>query len=119
MIGIHELLFQMIALYTLICAGWGLINYRRHRPVTDSYRTTLLIAELMFVAQALVGLELLGEGRAPADPLHYLYGLVGIAILPSVTGYAAGRGKKREGLWLGLACLVLFGVSIRAFMTGT
>jgi hypothetical protein len=118
MVAIHELLFRVIALYTLICAGWGLFNHFTHRPVTDSYRTTLLIAEGLFVVQALVGLELLGEGKVPAQPVHFLYGLLGVAVLPSVIGYV-GRGKKRESLWLGLTTLFLFGVAIRAMMTGT
>ncbi|HVC34250.1 MAG TPA: hypothetical protein VNL16_12135 [Chloroflexota bacterium] len=117
MVAIHLLLFRVIVLYTLICAGWGFWNFFTHRSVTDAYRTTLLIAEGLFVVQALAGLELLGEGKAPADPLHYLYGLLGIAVLPSVVGYV-GRGKKRESLWLGLTTLFLFGVAIRAMMTG-
>lgn len=117
MVGIHELLTRVIILYMLICAGWGILNALRHRPATDSYRTTLLIAEGLFVVQALVGLELLGEGKHPAQPVHLLYGLLGIAVLPSVVGYV-GRGRKNESLWLGLTSLFLFGVAIRAMMTG-
>ncbi len=117
MIAVHELLFRVVALYTLICAGWGLLAYVRQRPVSDSYRTTLLIAEGLFVIQALVGLELLGEGRVPAQPIHYLYGLLGVVVLPSMVGYL-GREKKRESLWLGLTALFLFGIAIRAMMTG-
>ncbi len=117
MIALHALLFRVIALYTLICAGWGVLTFLRHRPVSDSYRTTLMIAEGLFVLQALVGLELLGEGKAPAQPIHYLYGLLGIVVLPSMLGYI-GREKRRESLWLGLTALFLFGIAIRAMMTG-
>jgi hypothetical protein len=117
MLSVHLLLTRVIILYMLICAGWGLWNYFRHRPATDSYRTTLLIAEALFVVQSLVGLELLGEGMFPHDALHFLYGFLGIAVLPSVVGYV-GRGKKRESLWLGLTAFFLFGVAVRAMMTG-
>ncbi len=118
LVAIHLLLTRAIILYVLICAAWGLSNALRARPASDSYRTTLLIAEALFVVQALVGLELLGEGKAPAQWLHYLYGLLGIAVLPAVVGYV-GRGKKRESLWLGLTALFLSGVAIRAMMTGS
>lgn len=117
MVAIHELLTRVIILYTLICAGWGLYNAFRGRPASDSYRTSLLIAEGLFVVQGLVGLELLGEGRHPAQLVHFLYGLLGIVVLPSVVGYV-GKGLKRESLWLGLTALFLFGVAIRAMMTG-
>ncbi len=117
MIALHELLSRVIALYTLISAGWGLLIFLRHGTVGDSYRTTLMIAEGLFVIQALVGLELLGEGKAPAQPIHYLYGLLGIVVLPSMVGYL-GREKRRESLWLSLTALFLFGIAIRAIMTG-
>src|SRR5579883_745866 len=116
MIAMHELLTRVIILYMLIGAGWGFYNAFVHRPASDSYRTTLLIAEGLFVVQALVGLELLGEGRHPAQLVHFLYGFLGIAVLPSVIGYV-GRGKKHESLWLGLTSLFLFGVAVRAMMT--
>ncbi|HVB96122.1 MAG TPA: hypothetical protein VNG11_00180 [Chloroflexota bacterium] len=118
MIAVHELLFRVIVLYMLICAGWGFYNAFTHRPANDSYRTTLLIAEGLFVVQSLVGLELLGEGHQPAQFVHFLYGFLGIAVLPSVVGYV-GRGKKRESLWLGLTAFFLFGVAVRAMMTGS
>lgn len=117
MVAIHELLFRVIVLYTLICAGWGILDGLRRRPTTDSYRTTLLIAEGLFIIQALVGLGLLGEGRQPAQLVHYLYGVLGVVVLPAVVGYL-GRERKRESLWLGLTALFLFGVSLRAMMTG-
>lgn len=114
---LHGRLAWAIILYMLICAVWGIANAIRHRPATDSYRTALLIAEGLFVVQCLVGLELLGEGKHPGQIVHFLYGLLGIAVLPSVVGYV-GRGLKRESLWLGLTALFLFGVAVRAMMTG-
>jgi hypothetical protein len=114
---IHQRLDIAIGLFMAACAIWGIFNGVRQRPATDSYRTTLLIAEGLFVVQSLVGMELLGSGKMPADPLHYLYGFFGIAVLPSITGWV-GRGRKRESLWLGLAALFLVGVAFRAWATG-
>lgn len=117
MVALHLLLKNVILLYMIICAAWGIYNGIRQRPASDSYRTTLLIAEGLFVVESLVGMELLGTGKIPLDPLHFLYGFFGIAVLPSITGWV-GRGRKRESLWLGLAALFLVGVTIRAAYTG-
>ncbi len=118
MLPVHVLLTRTIILFMLIVAGWGLVNAARRRPPSDSYRTTLLIGELLFVVQGLIGLELLGEGRFPAQWIHFLYGILGIVVLPSVIGYL-GRGKKRESLWLGLTALFLVGIALRAMATGS
>ncbi|HLG50917.1 MAG TPA: hypothetical protein VKY56_04680 [Chloroflexota bacterium] len=117
MIALHAFLSRVIMLYTLIGAGWGLLLAVRRRPASDSYRTTLLIAEGLFAVEALVGIVLLAGGRRPADLLHFLYGLLGVAVLPIVMG-TVGTGKRRDSLWLGLATLFLFGVAVRALMTG-
>ncbi|MBX6772632.1 MAG: hypothetical protein IRY83_12955 [Chloroflexi bacterium] len=117
MITLHAFLSRVIMLYTLIGAGWGLLLAVRRRPASDSYRTTLLIAEGLFAVEALVGIILLASGRRPADLLHFLYGLLGVAVLPIVMG-SVGTGKRRDSLWLGLATLFLFGVAVRALMTG-
>jgi hypothetical protein len=116
-VSVHEGLTRVIILYLMICAAWGLFNAFRKRPVTDSYRTTLLIADGLFVLQGVVGLQMLGEGKAPPQWVHFLYGLLGIIVLPSMIGYV-GRGKQRESLWLGLTSLFLVGVAVRAMMTG-
>lgn len=114
---LHHQLAVVAFLYMIAVAGWGIFNGIRQRPASDSYRTTLLIAEALFVVQSLVGMELLGDGKVPTDPLHFLYGFFGIAVLPSITGWV-GKGRKRESLWLGLAALFLVGVTIRAAYTG-
>lgn len=117
MVTVHDFLKNAILIYLFFCAVWGLYNAARHKPVTDSYRTTLLIAEALFVLQGVVGLELIGEGRVPGQLIHFLYGFLGIAVLPLVIGFV-GPGKKRDSLWLGLTCLFLFGVALRAWTTG-
>ena len=117
MVLIHQRVAYAIIMYMLICAVWGLANHFRHKPVSDSYRTTLLIAEGLFIVQGLIGLVLLGEGKSPNQIMHFLYGFVGITALPALNSYI-GRENKRESLWLGLTALFLCGIAVRATMTG-
>lgn len=117
MLAVHLLLTEAIILFALSCAVWGLVGAIRHRPPSPSYRATLLIAEGLFGVQALVGLALFAGGRQPGQVLHFLYGFLGVAVLPAVLGITA-RDKRRGSLWLGLTALFLVGVAVRAWMTG-
>jgi hypothetical protein len=114
---VHDFFKNAILIYLLICTIWGLASAVRGRPASDSYRTGLLIAEGLFVVQALVGIALLLAGRSPANPLHFLYGFVGVVVLPAVFGFV-GQDKRRDSLWLGLTCLFLLGIALRAWTTG-
>lgn len=117
MLDLHQLLARAIVLYLAICAVWGVSLILRRRPVSPSYRATLVIAASLFLAQDVVGLVILSGGTPPHDVLHYLYGFLGIAALPTVLGYLQ-RGRHRETLWLGLVAVFLLGIGVRAWMTG-
>jgi uncharacterized membrane protein YcfT len=117
MLDVHVTLTRAIVLYLAVCAIWGVSLIVRRRPVSPSYRATLLIAEGLFAVEDLLGLGVLAGGRAPHDVLHYLYGVLGVVSLPAVLGYVE-RGKHRETLWLGLLSVFLLGIAIRAWMTG-
>lgn len=117
MLDAHLVLTEAMVLYLAVTAIWGISLIVRRRPVSPSFRATLILAMLLFVVQDLLGLGLLISGRAPRDVLHYLYGFVGLAALPVVFGYLQ-RGKHRETLWLGLLAVFLLGIAARAWMTG-
>lgn len=114
---LHQGLFRAGILITLIVAGWGLISYLRRQPVSGGYRSTLIMTELVFVLQALVGVALLLSGARLRDSLHVLYGIVLILVLPIAASYTAGRQRRREPLIFGLAGLFMVGLALRALMT--
>jgi hypothetical protein len=77
---------------------------------------------LVAVTLGLGALRLLGGDR-PDDPLHLMYGLVALAILPvaAALGVRAerGRGPRRARyLWIAGGSLVLVGVLVRLIQTG-
>ncbi len=75
------------------------------------------MTELLFVAQALIGIGLVLLGRRPHDGLHFLYGVLLVVSLPVAAGYSAGRGGRREALVFGIVGLFMTGLAIRAVMT--
>jgi len=114
---VHQGLFRAGLLITLIVAGWGLLTYLRKQPITGGYRSTLVMTELVFVLQALVGIALVLTGTRLRDGLHVLYGVVLVLALPIAASYTAGRERRREPLVFGLVGVFMLGLTIRALMT--
>jgi hypothetical protein len=58
------------------------------------------------------------QGHRPADPLHYLYGVVLVVTLPTVYFMGNSASERRDSLYFGLAAAFLIGIAIRAGTTG-
>ena len=117
LLTLHQGLFRAGVLITLIVAGWGLWTWLRKQPAGGGYRSTLVMTEVLFVLQALVGIGLYTSGRRPHDSLHLLYGVLLIITLPVATSYTSSHDKRREPLVFGVAGLFMTGLAIRALTT--
>lgn len=117
LLTLHQGLFRAGVLITLAAAGWGLFTWLRKRPATGGYRSTLVMTELLFVLQALVGIGLYLSGRRPHDTLHLLYGVLLIVTLPIAASYTSSHDTRREPLVFGIAALFMTGLAIRALTT--
>jgi hypothetical protein len=115
---LHIGLFRAGLLITAFIAVWGLFTFFRKQMPGGSFRATLVLTELLFIVQGLVGVGLFAGGSRPHDQLHWLYGPLLVISLPIAASYLSGRESRREGLVYGLAALFMFGLAIRAYMTG-
>ena len=100
----------------LITGVWGLVRWRRGLAIDQSYLGTLLIGELLLIAQMLIGLYLWLVLKAqPGRAIHLLYGFLTVFTLPAVYVYTQGRLKtNREQLFYALATLFLTALLFRA-----
>lgn len=104
-------------LFSAIAAVWGLILYLRRQGISGNYWGILASAELLFVAQGILGVLLwLGGGR-PGRSIHVLYGIVAVITLPAFYTLSQGRDDRRGALGYALALLFLVGISLRAIGT--
>ncbi len=115
---VHNGLFRAGLIITGFVAIWSAFLYLRKQAPSGSYRATLVLTEGLFIVQGLVGIAMFFGGARPHDPLHWLYGPLLVIVLPIAASYLSGRESRREALVYGLAALFMFGLAIRAYMTG-
>lgn len=119
LVFIHAGLLRTILLFFGALTAWGVVNFVRREPITGSYRGTLIIGELLMVAQFVIGVLMLLGGLQPARPaIHILYGFVAILALPGTAVFARGRDPRWINLIYALMCLFLCGIALRALETG-
>jgi hypothetical protein len=117
---IHGRLANTAVIFSAICALWGIVVYLRKQNISSSYWGTLAIAELLMLAQAVIGFILMAGGGVPGrgNVIHLLYGITSIISLPAAYLYSNGRDTWREALLYGITCLWLFGIAMRGISTG-
>jgi hypothetical protein len=114
----HNGLANACLIFSLVIGGYGLWRFIRNRGVDGNFWGVLVIGEVLYLAQALVGVWLAVQGGVPARGwIHYLYGVVQIISIPGLYAYTRGRDTRREALLYALIGLFLAGVSIRAMTT--
>lgn len=118
MTNVHARFAVSVILYMAIVAVWGIATYFRKTGMSGNYRGTLVIGELMLVAQGVFGIVLVSSGYRPAHSLHFLYGGLTVFVLPVLMSYARFRPKHQQPLVYGLGALFITGLAIRALMTG-
>ena len=103
----------------MIIGIWGIVTYLRKREATSGYRSTLVMTEVLFLVQGLVGgLLFVAGNKRPHDGLHVLYGVLLVIALPIGASYTSGRAPRREPLVYGIVGLFMVGLSVRAILTG-
>ena len=119
LLTMHARLLFTILLFFGALSVWGLFNYLRGQGVSGGYRGALVIGELLMLAQFIIGVLLLLNGRQPPRlSVHILYGVVAIIMLPGTFSYTRGRDARHEQLIYTLVCLFLCGIALRALETG-
>lgn len=118
-IQLHGVLSNAAVLFFLLLGLWGLFRAIRKLGVDGSYMGALVIGELIFVVQALLGILLAIDGGAPGRGIvHYIYGAFALVALPGLFAYTRGDDSNTAQWYYAIATLFLFGVATRAITTG-
>lgn len=115
---LHARLMFTILFVLIGLAIWGVIAFLRGAAPSSLYRSCLWIAELLLGAEFALGVVLLANGLMPADlPLHLVYGVVAIGVIPAAMIATREQLDRRANLIYALACLFLLPIVLRALET--
>ncbi|MDE3089603.1 MAG: hypothetical protein KGJ80_09530 [Chloroflexota bacterium] len=115
---IHSRLAVTAILYALAMGVWAAASYFRGQGVNSNYWGALIIGEIVMLGQGIIGVLLVITGRLPQDPLHFLYGVLVALSWPGVYVYTHARAGRSEAALYALVSFFVFGLAIRAIMTG-
>ncbi|MFN2223436.1 MAG: hypothetical protein PVH65_04155 [Chloroflexota bacterium] len=119
LLQLHGVVSNSAVLFFFLLGIWGLFRAIRKQGVDGSYMGALVIGELIFVTQAVIGIILaIGGGVPGRGNFHYLYGVFALIALPGLFAYLRGDDSNLAQWYYGLAALFLFGIALRAIGTG-
>lgn len=113
-----SLLLTMVALLGGL-ALWSLAAALGSRALGARQRAAFWIAELLLLAECLVGGVLWAQGYRPAQPaLHLIYAGVGCATIPALLWLPSEKPGRGAQVRLALASIFLCAIALRALQTG-
>ncbi len=115
---VHDRIAVSAILFAFALGVWAAWDYVRGRDMSPSYWGALIIGQVLMTGQGLIGLLLVLGGARPVDLLHLLYGVLVALSWPAVYIYTNARtGRTQVGIYA-LVSFFIFGLAIRAMMTG-
>ena len=115
---IHSRVADSAVMFLGILAVWALFQRLRSRPLDGNWYGAAIMAEILLLVQFGLGWILYFQGFDAVLPrpfMHILYGVVAIITLPAGYAYFSRlEDEKIKTLALGLVCLFLWGILLRA-----
>ncbi len=114
----HDRLATTMLLFFLAAGGWGLFEYIRGGTLSGNIAGALLLGQALVMLQGTLGVVLFLSGTRLNDPVHLLYGLTAVLVLPFVWSYMRNRAPRQGLLIYSLISLFIVGLAIRGMTTG-
>jgi hypothetical protein len=97
---------------------WGLLSFLQGGSLSGSLAGALAIGQGLVAVQILAGLALYATGEHPDNPVHYLYGITAVLVLPFAWSYLRERDQRQALLVYSLLSLFIAGLAVRGMTTG-
>ena len=115
---LHDRLATTVMLFFLFVGLWGLLEFARGGSLGGNIAGALIIGQVLVVVQSAFGVILFLFEDRPDDPVHALYGLTAVLIMPFLWSYTRDRAPRQGLLLYSLVALFIFGLAVRGMMTG-
>lgn len=115
---VHGQLATTALLYFLVISLWGYFRFFRKLGIDSAYWGALAIAEILIIAQVVLGIYMWVIGLRPPRTIHLLYGTLVPAMIPGAYFYTKGREDRPEILVYSTVTIITVGLIIRGISTG-
>jgi len=118
-IEIHGRLGNTSLLFTIAMLVWSFWRFFRKQGPDSNYWGALVIAEGIFIIQGILGgiIMVLGIGSVENLPMHALYGVLSLLVVPGMFIYSRGKESPRTMLIFGLVLIVQVALILRGMAT--
>ncbi len=118
-IDIHGRLGNTALFFTIAMAIWSFFKFFRKQGPDGNYWGALVIAEVVYVIQGLLGaiIMLLGIGVVDNLVMHSLYGVLSLLPVPGMFIYSRGKENTRTMLIFGLVLIAQIALILRGMAT--
>lgn len=119
MAEVHALVARIVLVLVLITGAWSIGVAASRRSVGAALAGGLVWVVIMVAASGLVGIVTAILGSPPADPLHIVYGVLTVLVMPGAWAIARTRSDpRRTALVVAVASIVQVILVVRLFQTG-
>ena len=129
LLSLHNLnawLVEIVGALTLIIGIVWLVLYRGKAveasdpvdQVRRVFRYGLIATFVLGALQAILGGLLYLMGGRPGNVLHFVYGLLVLALIPVIWVYSDQNRVRRDVIIMSIAALLVVAAGVRALMTG-
>ena len=121
--NLHLINMVLVLITSLVAGVWGLILYFRKKTetITRPWKISLIVAAIIGLVQALLGIILVLLGTRPPGGslyyLHYVYGAIVALAIPVAYTYI-GKDVRKAILILSCAAIIIALAAARGAMTG-
>ncbi len=121
--NLHLINMVLVLITSLVAGVWGLILWFRKKTeaITRPWKISLIVAAVVGLLQALLGIILVLLGTRPPGGslyyLHYVYGAIVALAIPVAYTYI-GKDVRRAILVLSCAAIIIALAAARGTMTG-
>ncbi|HET6443283.1 MAG TPA: hypothetical protein VFI27_01780 [candidate division Zixibacteria bacterium] len=114
---LHRVISITSILFFALLGIWGVLRAFRGKGVEASYLGALVIGEIVFLLQGVLGLILIISGARPGGTIHLLYGAVALLALPALFAFTKGDDSHQAQWYYAILTLLLTGIAFRAIAT--
>jgi len=114
---LHRVISITSILFFALLGIWGVLRAFRGKGVEASYLGALVIGEIVFLLQGVLGLILIISGARPGGTIHLLYGAVALLALPALFAFTKSDDSHQAQWYYAILTLLLTGIAFRAIAT--